>query len=362
MHSESPHLHQAQLAAPPPGALEKLPKWLICIPLVLQWIWLALRYRSITLPTAANPRITAGGLVGEGKLEYFDAMGAIARAATARHASVRNPRHASADELGAVMAGAGLVFPLVAKPDLGLCGHGVCKLDSMTALCDYAALYPDGETVLLQEYLSDAGEAGIFYARDPVSGAGRLIGLALRHYPRVVGDGVSTLGQLIGNDGRAARVLGSPAHACGLDLRTMPAAASEVRLSTIGSLRVGGLYRDGAALISVELTAAIDAIARDMPEFHFGRFDVRFRSAPELSAGLGFTIMEVNGAGAEAIQAWDPDVRLVNGFRMIFAKQRLLFAIGAANRRRGVRPIGPLALVRLNWRQNGLIDRYPSSN
>ena len=194
------------------------------------------------------------------------------------------------------------------------------------------------------------------------SGQGRLIGLALRYYPRVTGDGVSTLAQLIRNDARAARVLGAPAHACALDLDAVPAAGQAVRLSTIGSTRVGGLYRDGGALISAELTRAIDAIARDMPEFHFGRFDVRFRSQQELAAGTGFTIMEVNGAGSEAIQAWDPDIGLVDGFRMIFAKQRLLFAIGAANRRRGARPIGPLALMRLNWRQNGLIDQYPSSN
>jgi hypothetical protein len=372
MHFDSPVLLPPPPAVPAaaaasaagiaPGTLESLPKWLICVPLVLQWTWLALCYRSLTLPTAANPGITAGGLVGEGKLEYFDAMGATARAVTARHIGVTDGRHRSAAELDAELAAAGLGFPLVAKPDLGLCGYGVRKLDSMAALREYAGLYPGGETFVLQEYLIDAGEAGIFYARDPASDEGRLIGLALRHYPRVVGDGVSTLEQLIGIDARAARVLGSPFHACGIDLRTVPAAGREVRLSTIGSTRVGGLYRDGAALISAELTAAIDAIARDMGEFHFGRFDVRFRSARELSAGTGFTIMEVNGAGSEAIQAWDPDVGLIDGLRMIFAKQRLLFAIGAANRRRGARPIGALALLRLNWRQNGLIDRYPPSN
>jgi len=37
------------------------------------------------------------------------------------------------------------------------------------------AAAPPGETLVLQEYLSDAG---IFYARDPVSRTGRLIGLA----------------------------------------------------------------------------------------------------------------------------------------------------------------------------------------
>ena len=46
--------------------------------LALQWLWLALRYQSLTLPTIANPAITAGGLMGEGKLEYFDGMGPLA--------------------------------------------------------------------------------------------------------------------------------------------------------------------------------------------------------------------------------------------------------------------------------------------
>ena len=61
------------------GALEKMPKWLICVPLVLQWIGLAIRYRSATLPSAANPCLTSGGMVGEGKLEYFDGMGPVNR-------------------------------------------------------------------------------------------------------------------------------------------------------------------------------------------------------------------------------------------------------------------------------------------
>jgi hypothetical protein len=344
------------------SALEQMPKWLICIPLVIQWSWLALRHGSITVPSAANPGITAGGLVGEGKLEYFDAMGARARAVTARHVGLRDGAGYSDPQLGALLRAAALRFPLVAKPDLGLCGYGVCKLDSLAALRGYLDRYPAGETVVLQQYLDDDNEAGIFYARDPVSGAGRLIGLALREFPRVVGDGATTVRQLIDADPRAGRVLGSSAHRSALDLDAVPAAGQMVRLATIGSTRVGGLYRDGGALVSLELTAAIDAVARDMGEFHFGRFDVRFGSAQQLSRGAGFTIMEVNGAGSEAIQAWDPDTGLVAGLRTIFAKQRLLFAIGAANRRRGVRPIGTLALLRLNWRQNRLISLYPPSN
>jgi hypothetical protein len=67
----------------PPSLLERMPKWLICVPLAVQWCWLGLRFGSLTLPSAANPGITAGGLVGEGKLEYFAQLGPAGRAATA---------------------------------------------------------------------------------------------------------------------------------------------------------------------------------------------------------------------------------------------------------------------------------------
>lgn len=349
-------------SAAPRSVLERMPKWLICVPLAVQWCWLGLRHRSLTLPSAANPCITSGGLVGEGKLEYFAQMGPAGRAATAPYAGVHDIAVLTDRELAAILDRAGVAFPLVAKPDLGLCGYGVRKLDTLAALREYAALFPAGQSLVLQQYLPQEHEAGIFYVRDPHSGAGRLIGLALRHYPRVQGDGRSTLGQLIRQDPRTRRMLDSPAHACPHDLDSVPAAGQTVRLATIGSTRVGGLYCDGAALITEALTAAIDRIAREMPEFHFGRFDVRFDSARELQAGHGFSIMEVNGAGSEAIHAWDPGVGLLAGLRMVFAKQRLLFEIGAANRKRGVRPIGLRELIRLNASQNRLIDLYPPSN
>lgn len=344
------------------GSLERMPKWLICVPLVVQWLWLGVRYRSFTLPSAANPSITSGGLVGEGKLEYFRDMGPVARASTARYCAISTHCRPSRAELRQMMADAELMFPVVAKPDLGLCGYGVRRIDDLAALQVYLAAFPADETVVLQAYLAQEGEAGIFYAREPGMGTGRIIGLALRYFPRVTGDGRRTLDELVAADARAGRLLGSAQHECRHAGQRVPAVGEVVRLATIGSTRVGGLYRDGGQWITPALVAAIDAIARDMPEFHFGRFDVRFDSLPGLAAGRGFTIMEINGAGSEAIQAWDPGVGLLRGFAMIFAKQRALFAIGDAMRRRGARPIGLLALARLNRRQNLLIGRYPPSN
>lgn len=358
----SPSIEFAATGSMRRSLLERMPTWLICIPLVLQWIVLAVRYRSATLPSAANSAITSGGLVGEGKLEYFRDMGPLARAATAPHCDVSTASLPSSATLQQCMDSAGLSFPVIVKPNLGLCGYGVRLIVDMEALHTYLAAFPAHEDVVLQQYLPEVGEAGIFYVRDPVTDQGRIIGLALRYFPRVSGDGQHTVAQLIANDPRARRLVHAAHHECTVDDARVPLAGEVVRLATIGSTRVGGLYRNGAACITPQLTAAIDAIARDMPAFYCGRFDVRFSSQQDLSAGTGFTIMELNGAGSEAIHAWDPDIGVIEGFRMIFAKQRALFAIGDMRRRNGVKPIGLLALALLWWRQRRLIALYPPSN
>ena len=116
------------------SVLERMPKWLICVPLVVQWLWLSVRYGGATVPTAANPHITSGGMAGEGKLEYFRGMGPLARSVTAEHCGVLNDGTATEDALLQAMASSGLAFPVVAKPDLGLCGYGVRLVPDMAAV------------------------------------------------------------------------------------------------------------------------------------------------------------------------------------------------------------------------------------
>lgn len=343
------------------GRLEQLPKWLNLIPMVLQWLWLGAKYGSITLPSSANPDITSGGLVGDGKREYFGAMGPLARAMTADFIAVDCCAGLLPATVAARMRDAGLCFPIVAKPDIGWCGFGVRLLENEAGLADYIARFPEGETFLLQRYLPEPGEAGLFYMREPDATSGRLIGILLRHYPSVSGNGVDSIDDLIAGDARLRRATANPLHECRYDPRRVPAAGEVVRLSTVASTRVGGAYEDGTAYATPMLEGRVDAIARDMGEFLVGRFDVRYRTLERLQAG-DFIIMEVNGAGSEAVHAWDPRYSIREAYRIVFAKQRLLFRISAANRQRGRRPIGVWRLARLYLRQQRAIRRYPPSN
>jgi hypothetical protein len=348
-------------AALPQGRFERLPKWLNLVPMVLQWTWLGLRYGSIALPSAANPGITSGGLVGEGKLEYFAAMGALARAATADYLGVANAPGLEAAAIVQRMHAQGLGFPIVAKPDIGWCGHGVRLLAGEAELAAYLRAYPPGETFLLQRYLPEPGEAGLFYMRDPEAVQGRLIGILLRDYPAVTGNGRDSIAQLIAADPRLRRATDNARHECRYDPGRIPPAGEVVRLSTVASTRVGGCYRDGSALATPALLARVEAIARDMGQFLVGRFDVRYSDLEALRRGE-FTIMEVNGAGSEAVHAWDPKYSIREVYRIVFAKQRLLFAIADASRRRGARPISLRELARLWLRQRRIMRAYPPSN
>jgi hypothetical protein len=141
----------------------------------------------------------------------------------------------------------------------------------------------------------------------------------------------------------------------------IPERGEIVRLSFIGSIRVGGLYHDADDYITPELTERFDAISRSMPEFYYGRYDVRFASVESLRQGEAFRIIEINGAGSEPISAWDPEMTLRQVYARLLKQQRLLFEIGARNRARGWKSANLYSVLRAAWRQTQLIRRYPPS-
>ena len=98
---------------------------------------------------------------------------------------------------------------------------------------------------------------------------------------------------------------------------------------------------------------------QDLPDFHFGRLDIRFESRAALRAGERFRIIEVNGVGSEATHIWDPDARIWSAYRDQFRHYRAAFEIGAEMRRRGIRPTPLLELLSF-WRlQRRLMASYP---
>lgn len=365
-----PALRLTGFAAPPPpppvvSFFEFWPGWLFYTPVVAHWIALGLRYGDLSLPTAANPHIEVGGLCGELKREILDQVAGAERDVLARYTGiVTHATDPSADVAAAeqAMADAVLRYPVVAKPDIGCNGTGVRLVHDREALVRYLSTYPRGTGVLLQEFIPEEGEAGLFYIRHPDEPHGRLTSLTLKYPPFVTGDGRLTLRQLILADPRAGRLaqLYLPRLAHRQD--EVPRQGERVRLVFVGNHCKGSMFRNGTALATEALTDRIERLARALPDFHFGRIDVRFGSLQALARGEGFRIIEINGVGSEATHVWDPETRLLDAWRAQFFHYGAAFRIAAANRARGHRAAGVRAVWR-HWRQQTrLMAAYPMND
>jgi hypothetical protein len=188
------------------------------------------------------------------------------------------------------------------------------------------------------------------------------VSITLKYFPHVIGDGQRTLRALIEADPRAGKLahLYLRRHLARLD--TVPAAGEAIRLAFAGSHSRGAIFRDGSHLVTPEMEARFDAIAQALPEFHFGRFDVRFDRFGDVQMGQGFTILEINGAGAESTHIWDRRTGLVKAWRDLMRQYKWLFAIGAANRARGFRPMRWADFLAAYKREKALTPLYPATD
>ncbi len=344
------------------------PMWAFYPPVVLYAAWLMLRFRGMLLPTVANPSFPGGGFYGESKAEILALAVRHVQEWVAPFVAVDRPDAAWVDPAVeceaalAALADAGLALPVVAKPDLGCRGAGVKLVRTAEELQAYLQAFPRGATLLLQRLVPFEGEAGIFYCRRPGQRNGRIVSVTLKYFPHVTGDGQRTLRQLILDDPRAGKLshLYLNRHTAKLD--EVPEAGKSIRLAFAGSHSRGAIFRNGTHLVTPDMEATFDAIAKRLPEFHFGRFDVRFESFAEVQQGRAFTIVEINGAGAESTHIWDRQTTLPQAWLALMRQYRWLFEIGHANRARGFRPMTWARFLRDYRREKRLTPLYPSTD
>ncbi|MCF3946857.1 D-alanine--D-alanine ligase [Acidiphilium iwatense] len=351
--------------AKPVSFFEFWPGAVFYAPVALFWIAQALRHRSLTLPALANPRIEAGGICGESKNDILDLAGAEARRWIAPYIGITTQGLATDADLAmaeAAMAEAGLAYPVVAKPDMSCNGAGVRLVETSADLARYLAEFPRATRLQLQALVPHEGEAGIFYIRHPDETRGRITSVTLKYAPMVTGDGRSRIRDLIAADARLNSVSHLLLPKLGAQAARIPAQGERARLVFVGNHCRGSTFKDGRHLITQALTDRIDAIARDIPEFHFGRFDLRFASPNALRRGEDFSIIEVNGAGSEATHIWDPETSIVEAYRTQFFHYGTAFRIGAAMRKRGTPRYGAWRLFGIWQRQKALMAQYPTND
>jgi membrane protein DedA with SNARE-associated domain len=289
------------------------PAWAVYVP-VLPWILaLAVRYRSLTLFTAANPGIETGGFAGESKSRILEKL---------------RPS-------GAVAPQGNGTFPMVVKPDVGERGTGVSIVRTRAELCQALAAI-DGPAIV-QQYVPGL-EFGVFYSQ------GRVTSITEKRFPAVVGDGRSTLKQLILADERA-RLLAA-VYLRNRDASRVPAAGERVPLVEIGSHCRGAVFLDATHLRTPALEARLRVISDTHGGFCFGRYDVRTPSVEAFQRGE-LTVLELNGVSAEPAHIYDPSVSLWSAYAALFRHWSEAYRIGAENRAQGAYPTPLPELVRV---------------
>jgi membrane protein DedA with SNARE-associated domain len=324
---------------------EYWPTWIFYLP-VIPWIgWLTLRYRSLTVWTAANPGIPDGGVVGESKFAIllqlpFEWIVPSALVVPA-------PRDQRVHELKEVVKDRAWNFPLVLKPDVGQRGAGVKLVWDE----DGAARYLEAQlgAVIVQAYHPGPYEAGVFYVRIPGEARGRIFSITDKRFPEIAGDGRSTLKELIWCHRRFRMQASTFLARHGDKANRILAVGESFRLSNAGNHCQGTMFLDGAHLWTPELERRFDEIAKQFGGFFFGRFDVRYSDVDAFKAGRNLAIVELNGVTSESTNLYDPGRSLLSAYCVLYQQWSLLFRIGDANRRRGHVPSSISNLIAMLW-------------
>jgi membrane protein DedA with SNARE-associated domain len=319
------------------------PSWLFYLP-VLPWLaYLSLRYHGVLTWTAANPGIPQGGVVGESKYAILTQLPGAPVVPTilvppgetgARLAQVRQ----AIDDQG-------WSFPLILKPDAAQRGAGVKRVRDLVDVNKYLRAQP--AAVLVQMYHPGPFEAGIFYYRLPGEENGHIFSVTDKVFPVLVGDGRSTLEELIWRHPRYRMQARTFLARHNTERGRVLAGGERFVLALAGNHCQGTMFRDGAHLITQELERAVDSIARQFRGFYIGRFDVRYTDPEAFQAGRDLAIVELNGATSESTNLYDPSWSLFAAYRTLFRQWSLLYRIGYANRQRGHAPTAIVELLRL---------------
>ena len=307
---------------------EYWPFGIVQFPAILYWIWLSLRARSLVFFTASNPGIPMGGMFGESKFEILQNIPARLVPRT-----ILIQPGASVEVVMQGLEAAGLQLPVIFKPDIGERGFMVRRINDEHDIRRY--LKETRVSFLAQELVCENLEFGVFYMRIPDEKHGRVISVVGKQMLSVVGDGKSTLQELILSSDRAKLQWKKLKASYSESLSCVVPTGQKIELVSIGNHALGTRFLNANHLVNDRLSRTFDAISQSIPGFYFGRYDLRCDSIEDLYNG-NVKIMELNGCGAEPVHIYDTAFPLEEAIAVLLRHWRYIFIISRANRQNGV--------------------------
>lgn len=295
-------------------------------PLYIYWIWICIKARSFFFFNTANPSIKNGGLLMESKKAIYDLMPAGHYPITLFFKAGIFP-----EKVFESIKDSGLSFPLIAKPDIGLKGVAVSKVDNWEELRAY--IFKSKVDFLVQEFVPYANEVGIFYYRYPGQATGNISGIVKKELLTVIGDGNSSIEQLLRANKRFILQLPALREVYGAEWQNVLEKGEERLLVPYGNHSRGAKFVDISHLINEQLIQSIDSTCKNIDGFYFGRLDIRYSDWNSLCQGKNFSIIELNGAGSEPTHIYDPTHSIFFAWKEITRHWNILYRISRLNHR-----------------------------
>jgi membrane protein DedA with SNARE-associated domain len=303
-------------------------------PVVLYVFILWLKFKKLTVVTAANPGIEEGGFKGESKINILEALGPRNYVAKTFFLNLtQNTNELKADSLKFMDHNA-IDFPVILKPNKGERGKGVDKINNASEFED--KLKSCDEDYLLQEFIQGS-EFGIFYYRYPDKKNGEIFSITRKVKLILEGDGIHSLEELILKDSRAVCLAETHFNKHIEILGSIPEKNKKIELVDIGTHSGGAIFLDGSDLITPDLSVKIDEIIRNFEGFYFGRFDVIAKSEEDLKKGKNFRIIELNGVTSESTNIYDPKFSYFKAVKVLLKQWKIAYEIGSINYNNGTK-------------------------
>ncbi len=298
---------------------------LVYFPVFFYYGWLIIRTRSFFFFTASNPCIEFGGMFGEKKSDIFELI--------PDEYIPKTFLIAKGDITQVTKLAPKVGYPLIAKPNIGERGAWVEKISTESELISYAESCP--VDFLIQELVSYPLELGVFYIRYPDQ-EGKVTSIVRKEFLEVVGDGQSTIIELLSENPRALLQADFKSSWLIKEGHQVPDKGEQVTIEPIGNHCRGTKFLNDGNQIDNELTQAFNRLAATIPDFYFGRFDLKCQSIEDLKQLKNFKILELNGAGSEPGHIYQPGFSLFRAYKDILWHLRVLADISIENHKRGV--------------------------
>ena len=317
------------------------PKEVLYFPLAIRvFIFGAMRARSMFYFSAANPNVSLGGFAGDSKIKIMEKV--------PYHLKPITLFVCSSEKYSDVVIKLGkndLVFPLIAKPDIGEGGFLVTKIDCSETLRDFHENYT--MNYLLQEFINEPLEFSVLV--HDANGVFEISSVTQRKYLTFKGDGKSNIDSLIKQNPNSIFRQKKVRGILNKDLGRILAKDEIWEPIQIGNWDYGATYLNYSKFINDKMVESFQSINNEVGLFHYARYDVKCSSIDSLSLG-NLKIIEINGVKGEPIHIYDLSTDILYAYKEIFKHWNYIMKIALRNIKMGNKPVSIFEGIRILYR------------